>query len=54
MVDSEIDEVRKALKEVKEGEEKRAEWSRKIEGQVEEIARSLPNVRSPCPYWSGY
>ncbi|GAA5866458.1 hypothetical protein JCM8547_000631 [Rhodosporidiobolus lusitaniae] len=41
-VEKELAEVRKAVEEMREGEKKRDEWAKKVEQQVEDMAKGLP------------
>ncbi|GAA5979380.1 hypothetical protein JCM11641_005018 [Rhodosporidiobolus odoratus] len=43
-VEKELDEVKKAVAEMREGERRRDEWAKKVEAQVEDMARSLPGL----------
>jgi peroxin-14 len=43
-IEIELESVRKAVREMKEGELKREEWSKKIGGLVDEVIQGLPKV----------
>ena len=44
-IDKELEEVRGAVKEMREGEKKRDEWAQSVGRQVDEMVKSLPGVR---------
>lgn len=44
-IDKELDEVRGAVKEMREGEKKRDEWAQSVGRQVDDMVKSLPGVR---------
>lgn len=48
-VERELEDVKHAVSEMREGERKRDEWAKGVQKQVDEMAKSLPTVRSPPP-----
>ncbi|KAI5478867.1 peroxisomal biogenesis factor 14 [Pseudohyphozyma bogoriensis] len=44
VVDHEIGEVKKAVQGLKEGEEKRDKWCKRVEQQVDEVVKGLPSM----------
>lgn len=48
-VERDLEDLRAAVKDLREGEKKREEWTAKVSSQVDEITRSLPAVRLLSP-----
>ncbi|KAK4046131.1 60S ribosomal protein L21A [Microbotryomycetes sp. JL201] len=43
-IDTQLDQVKQGVAEMKEGERRREEWSKKVQDQVDDVARNLPSL----------